>query len=310
MDGSHSAGAARRVVVVVVALVVALSAVGGALTAVVARAATANRAAVVVEVDGVIHTAKVSFTGDSITGLDALRDAGFAPSVRVFGANGGAVCALRVGTQTIGCPIDGTCLTCGGSNYWSYFRAAAGATRYSYSGIGAGTTQVHDGDVEAWAWSSGTPPSPFVSFGDVWGPDPPPTTTTRPPAAPPTTARRPPPSTTPATNAPLGSGATVTAPTVPTAPSSSSPTAGSSRMTAAPSTSTVKRSGSATTGPITTSDRAGNHNGARKLATAPVVARGGGSPYGLVGFALVLALLLAAIVLARRRRSARAVLPT
>ena len=116
-----------------------------------ARAATSNRVAVVVEVDGVIHTAKVSFTGDSITGLDALRDAGFAPSVRVFGGNGGAVCALRVSTETVGCPTDGTCLTCGGSDYWAYFRAPAGATSTRIRGPGRDLVQVHDGDVEAWA---------------------------------------------------------------------------------------------------------------------------------------------------------------
>jgi hypothetical protein len=51
--------------------------------------------------------------------------------------------------------------------------------------------------------------------------------------------------------------------------------------------------------------------GSRKIATAPVVARGGGgSPYGLVGFALILAALLAAIVFARRRRSTGPGLPT
>ena len=70
--------------------------------------------------------------------------------------------------------------------YWAYFRALAGATQYTYSLAGAGLTQVHDGDVEAWTWGTGSPPSRFVSFADVWGPDPPPTT--RPAVtAPPTT---------------------------------------------------------------------------------------------------------------------------
>ena len=174
-----SHGVARRAgLSVAVALVVAV--VLGIGTAVLpARAATQNRAAVVVEVDGVIHTGKVSFSGDSISGLEAMRSAGFEPLVRVFGANGGAVCAIEVNGTTIGCPADGTCLTCDQPRYWAYFRAHPGATSYTYSSMGAGLTQVHDGDVEAWVWGTGSPPSRFVSFAEVWGPDP--TTTTRAP---------------------------------------------------------------------------------------------------------------------------------
>ena len=173
-----------------VALGIVAAAVGvGGVTALPARAATAHRAAVVVEVDGVIHTAKVTFSTDSISGLDALRSAGFDPLTRVFGGNGGAVCALDIGATTIGCPADNTCLTCDAPRYWAYFRAVAGATQYTYSVAGAGLTKVHDGDVEAWAWGTGSPPSRFVSFDDVWGSDPPPTT--RPPATTPTTSRPP-----------------------------------------------------------------------------------------------------------------------
>ncbi|HEY5012016.1 MAG TPA: hypothetical protein VIK61_04835, partial [Acidimicrobiia bacterium] len=153
-------GRRRRIVTVALALgTVVTGAVGIGTLALPARAATVNRAAVVVEVNGVIHTAKVTFSGTSISGLDALRSVGFDPSVRVFGGNGGAVCALAVGGATIGCPADGTCLTCAAPDYWSYWRAPAGATRYTYSVVGAGNTQVHDGDVEAWAWGTGAAPS-------------------------------------------------------------------------------------------------------------------------------------------------------
>jgi hypothetical protein len=317
MDGVHSIdgsqrharrvrsrGRIRRFAVSVLVAVAVAAGVGGSLgigigvTALPARAATMNRAAVVVEVDGVIHTAKITFSTGSISGLDALRNAGFDPTVRVFGGNGGAVCALAVGGATIGCPADGTCLTCAAPDYWAYFRALAGATRYTYSVAGAGNTQVHDGDVEAWSWGRGSAPSPFVSFHDVWGPDV--TTTTRPPATTPTT-RPPSPPTSPTTVSGLGPRTPILSTSVP--PSTSG------TATKAKSPTTAPRTKSSTTGPITTNElRAG---GSRKIATAPVVARGGGgSPYGLVGFALILAALLAAIVFARRRRSTGPGLPT
>lgn len=290
----RAGGRARRIVVAFVASLAALT-VGVATTVVLpAGATTANRAAIVVEVDGVIHTAKVTFSSDSITGLDALRSAGFDPLVRVFGGNGGAVCGLKVDGTTIGCPADGTCLTCDQPRYWAYFRAPAGTTRYTYSVAGAGLTHVHDGDVEAWAWGTGSPPSRFVSFADVWGPDP--TTTTRPPATTPTT-RRPPPTT-------IGSLGTVT--TNAAGPLPLSATTSTAGTTAVPP-SRLRQKATSTTS-ATANDRAvAKTDQFRKVATAPVVARGGGgSPYGLIGFAAVLAALVGAIVFARRRRSAPA----
>jgi hypothetical protein len=297
-------GPTRRAATSVLAVAAVVAAAGGfGMLAGPARAATANRAAVVVEVNGVIHTAKITFTTDSISGLDALRSAGFAPLVRVFGGNGGAVCALNVGGTTIGCPADNTCLTCSPeSDYWAYWRALAGATQYTYSVAGAGNTQVHDGDVEAWAWSTGAAPSPFVSFQDVWGPDPPPTTTR--PTSPQTTARRPPGSTTPTTFG-VSESATTSPPTLVPSSSAPAPTGATTKpvTTRAPA---AARSGSSTTGPATTNELPGETAGAtRKVAAAPVVARGGGgSRDGLIGFATVLAVLIAAIVIARRRRSA------
>ena len=282
--------------VAIAVLVAAWVALAFGATSLPASAATTNRAAVVVEVDGVIHTAKVSFSADSITGLDALRSAGFNPLVRVFGGNGGAVCALDVGTTTIGCPADGTCLTCDAPRYWGYFRALAGATQYTYSTAGAGLTQVHDGDVEAWVWGTGSPPSRFVSFEDVWGTDPPPTT--RPPAtAPPTTHP-----TSPPTGGPPGT--VTTKPSASVLGTSGAPTTTVANRKGGSSTTTSRGKGAVSTVPPTSSARGATTDGERKIATAPVVARGGGgSPFGLIGFAVVLAVLVAAIVFARRRRS-------
>jgi hypothetical protein len=284
----------RRVAVSVLAATSVALAFGAASRP--AAAATPNRAAIVVEVNGVIHTAKVTFSAGSITGLDALRAAGFNPLVRVFGANGGAVCALDVGTMTIGCPADGSCLTCDAPRYWAYFRAPAGATQYTYSIAGAGLTQVRDGDVEAWVWGTGSAPSRFVSFADVWGTDPPPTT--RPPATGPPATRP----TAPTTAG--GPGTVTTGPAPSVLGTSRAPTTAAANRKGGSSTTTAHGTGAGST-VRTTSDGTGTTtDGERKIATAPVVARGrGGSPFGLLAFGAVLAALVVAIVLARRRRS-------
>jgi len=289
----NASGFARRVLVAVPAVLsIVGAAVGIGVTATPARATTPHRVAVVVYADGVVHTAKVTFTSDSISGLDALNDAGLSPLVRVFGGNGGAVCALDVSGTTIGCPADNSCLTCAQPSYWAYFRAVAGATRYTYSLAGAGNTQVHDGDVEAWAWGTGSPPTPFVSFTDVWGSGPP--TTTR-STAPPST--RPPSSLPSPTVSALATAPTVAPATVPVSGASGPAT----KPTVKPSTSKISRPGSSDP---TTTDTVAVPSRTRKVATAPVVARGnGGSPEGVIGFAAMLAVLIAAIVFARRRRS-------
>jgi hypothetical protein len=292
-------GRARRAVVATLAVLSVVAggvSIGSALTAAPAQAATSHRAAVVIYVNGAVHTAKVTFTGDSISGLAALNDAGFAPLVRVFGGNGGAVCALDVGGTTIGCPADNSCLTCAQPDYWAYFRAPAGATSYTYSLGGAGSTHVHDGDVEAWAWGTGSTPTPFVSFTDVWGVSDPPTTT-RPTTAP---TSPPKPTVTQPTRTTVGAQGPV-----PTVGSTSVPTTRS--LDAASSTtksSTTKPSGT-TKGATSTDTNVVDASRSKRVATAPIVARkNGGSPYGLIGFAAILALLVGAIVWARRRRSA------
>jgi hypothetical protein len=69
---------------------------------------------------------------------------------------------------------------------------------------------------------------------------------------------------------------------------------------------TTAHPASSTTSPVTTGVRpaTATGGGGRKLATAPVVARGrGGSSYGLVGFAVILLALVGAIVVARRHTS-------
>lgn len=122
----------------------------------------ANHVAVVVDTGITVKTACVQFDEDHISGLEALTRAGMSPVTQGFGATGIAVCSL---CET-GCPSGPTCLTCGGSNFWGYSRAAAGATAFTTSPVGAGATVVRDGGVEGWRWSSGAPPA-FVRFESI-----------------------------------------------------------------------------------------------------------------------------------------------
>lgn len=123
-----------------------------------------SRAVVVADSGTGIVVRGIEFESDSISGVEALQLAGLAPVIEGFSGQGGAVCAL----QGVGCPSDGSCLTCDPRGYyWAYHRAPAGAGGYTYSRAGAGSTQVHDGDVEGWKWGTGSPP-PFHSFASVF----------------------------------------------------------------------------------------------------------------------------------------------
>lgn len=131
-----------------------------------------SRAVVVADSGTGVVVRGIEFDSDSVSGVEALQLAGLAPVIEGFSGQGGAVCAL----QGVGCPSDGSCLTCDPRGYyWAYHRAPAGSGGYTYSRAGAGSTQVHDGDVEGWKWGTGSAP-PFHSFASVFPePAPPPT---------------------------------------------------------------------------------------------------------------------------------------
>lgn len=129
-----------------------------------------SRAVVVADSGTGVVVRGIEFEGDSISGIEALQLAGLAPVLQGFTGEGGAVCAI----SGVGCPSDDSCLTCDGRGYyWSYWRAPAGSSAYSYSRVGAGATRVHDGDVEAWRWGTGSAPA-YRSFTSVFPPAPPP----------------------------------------------------------------------------------------------------------------------------------------
>lgn len=142
-----------------------------------AQAGGQNRAVVVVDTGGSVRAACVLFSESSISGAEALQRAGMAPVLQGYGGLGAGVCSLN----GVGCPSDGSCLTCQAPSYWQYWRSSGGG--FSYSNAGASGTQVTDGSIEGWSFGSSRTPPPLRSVDDVCGAEAPPPTS--PPAPPP-----------------------------------------------------------------------------------------------------------------------------
>ena len=151
---------------------------------IVAGAATEHRAAVIVDTGASVHRVVITFTEDSITGLDALQRAQADPVVSTFNGQGGAVCRLF----GVGRDAGPNCLggQDGDARYWAYFRAPAGASSFKYATVGAGQAKVHDGDVEGWKFGTGAA-AEFVSLQSLTLPPGP--VPTNPPAHDPVTPR-------------------------------------------------------------------------------------------------------------------------
>jgi len=241
-----------------------------------AVAAPEHRAVVVVDTGQEVRRVCVRFTEDFLTGQELLIRANTDPVFRQYAGLGAAVCALC----GVGCPPDESCLTCGGDTYWTYSRAPKGSSEFRVSGAGASSTKVHDGDVEGWRWSKGLLPA-YASVDQVCGPAPGGTTTTTGAAASPTTAA-------PTTTTTASSRRTTTT------------TVEASRVAGAgdgPTTTTASTSATPAAPSTTTTDR---------VAAPPTVPSGddagGGSPWSLVAFAVVLGGLLGWAVWLRRVR--------
>ena len=166
-------------VVAVIVTAAAIGAVGPSLPA--ADAGGQNRAVVVVDTGSSVRAACVLFSESSITGAEALRRSGMSPVFQGFSGLGSGVCSLN----GVGCPSDGSCLTCQAPSYWQYWRSSGGG--FSYSSAGASSTSVTDGSIEGWRWGAQQSPPPVRSVDAVCGPATPPSTSppgTAPPAAP------------------------------------------------------------------------------------------------------------------------------
>jgi hypothetical protein len=153
----------------------------------VAAQPTVHRAVVVVETGTAVKRVCVRFTEDSISGKDALDRAGVDPVYRSYGGSlGAAVCSL--------CGVGRTyadCLGSGGSSaHWVYWRSPAGAGSFTRSSFGVSSTRVRDGDVEGWRWGASEPPG-FALVAEVCGPEDPPPSTAPPPRPPAASAGQP-----------------------------------------------------------------------------------------------------------------------
>ncbi len=254
-----------------------------------AGAAGAHRALVIVDTGSTTYRRVITFDQSSISGIQALQLAGADPVVYSFAGQGGAVCRLF----GVGRDASPSCLggADGDNRYWAYFRAPAGTASFTYSRTGAGATQVHDGDVEGWKFSTGDAPA--------WSalPPVPPTTPPPPPTVPPVAAGGG--GTTPAASGPNAVNPGATRP----------PTAQELLMIAA-----ARAAASTTTTTTTRPDGSGTATEVQAARTQRPDARvaagalggsgsdGGGSAGSLVLFAGVLAVLAGAALLLRRSR--------
>jgi hypothetical protein len=273
---------------VLVALAGVVGAEGAGADAAPVAQACGSRAVVVVDTASGVHQTTICFDG-TISGLDALQLAGANPVTYGFSGQGAAVCQL----YGVGNPPDSSCLIGPGGAYWAYYRAAPGATGWSYSRGGATSTTVTDGSVEGWRYGTGAAP-PFSSFCSVVGCAPPPT------AAPPPAAgggSSNPDSGTASPGAPTGgvtSSEGVGGPSTP---------AGSSDGDTANTTTTAP-----TAGPSSASSaRSGRDQGKRDTESVALGSAGGGgddsgSPLGVLIVAIVLAAGAATAAFVRRRR--------
>lgn len=230
-----------------------------------ALAAETHRATVVIDTGVSTRTAIVTFGEDSISGFEALERAGASPVGRDFGGSLGlAVCAL----DGVGHSAGNDCLgTSGDQRYWSYNRAAPGATSWKYSATGPSNTRVYEGGIEGWRFGTGASPAfPTVTPPLATGADPPALATSPNPESVAPPAR--------ATQGAAGLTSTTTAGAAPTV--------------AGATESTAKRNGLAA--------RAGTSTGPG--------ATGSGSPTGVIVVGLLVVALVGTAAVIRRRRAA------
>lgn len=118
----------------------------------------ASHAGLIVDYGGSrVETRCVSFTQESLTGVDLLLQSGLAVGME-SGGMGVQVCRI----EDVGCepgrePCWCQCLS-SPCNYWTYFQWKDGA--WDYAPLGASSRELRNGDVDAWVWGDGkTPPA-------------------------------------------------------------------------------------------------------------------------------------------------------
>ena len=109
---------------------------------------------------GSVQQACVLLRGSRTNGEQFLLDSGWVVSLDAANPMGSIVCSI----EGQGCrfPAEDCFCQCGnlGScSYWAYFISGADG-QWTYSPLGARSQPVHDGDLHAWVWVSGTSTEP------------------------------------------------------------------------------------------------------------------------------------------------------
>lgn len=133
-----------------------------------AHAAVHHAALVIQHASGSLITRCVAFAEDQITGLQLIDRSGVQYEAQSFGSVGIAICQLDREPSSVppGC--------FGSGPYWQYFHRRGGG--WQTSALGAGSSALHDGDMDGWRYASGANQAPGnVAFASVCAaPAPPP----------------------------------------------------------------------------------------------------------------------------------------
>ncbi len=125
-----------------------------------------NRAGlIVVHGDGRVLTRCVTFTEERISGVTLLQRSGLAVDANT-GPMGSAVCTIN----REGCPVNDCFCKCKSAPcfYWNYFHRNTDGS-WAYSGMGAATWTVGNGDIDAWVWGDGSVSPPALAFDAICG---------------------------------------------------------------------------------------------------------------------------------------------
>lgn len=258
-------------------------------------------ALVVVFGEGQIEARCVEFAEAQVSGTDLLRRSGLAVVLSETKGLGAAVCAV----EGVGCqfPAEDCFCRCRGAEcrYWTYWRWEGG--KWVYSGLGASSRLLGDGDMDAWVWGDGKTSPPPLAFADVCG-------VPRAPSLVPSTST-PEPTATPLPTA-TPTRADSPTPTPPQAAESATPTSAGAQ-TPTPQTKTTETP-TATAAPLATPTAPRPERGTPMAAppapeptpTPPLVAGAPAPDAPAVGqylaFAAMAAALAGAVALARRRK--------